>query len=249
MSAMFAATPKPPYYAVIFTSQRSAVTAAYDDTAERMVALAQLQPGFLGVESVRGTDGLGITVSYWESEAAIANWKQHGEHSLAREQGRKSWYAAFETRVARVERAYGQQRPGLRFVPAGEADKPYILEQTRLNLPLRALGNWGVEQLEQDWPLLQNHLLYLDRDRIGILRWRLRDESLHISDFQIEAAYRNRGLGSQAMLQFAQLARAQGHARVSLRVFHDNPARRLYERLGYAEIERSDHWAVLAKSV
>ena len=100
-----AQTPDPPYYAVIFTSTRTAVDDGYGSTAERMVELAQAQPGFLGVESSRGEDGLGITVSYWESEEAIANWKKQGEHRIAQGHGWGKWYQEFFTRVAKVERA------------------------------------------------------------------------------------------------------------------------------------------------
>lgn len=51
-SAVFANTPQPPYYAVIFTSQRSDTEhQAYADMADAMVALAGQQPGFLGAES------------------------------------------------------------------------------------------------------------------------------------------------------------------------------------------------------
>lgn len=109
---MFAQTPVPPYYAVIFTSQRTAVDDGYADTAERMVALARQQPGFFGGESVRGADGVGITVSYWASEEAITAWRQHAEHSLAREQGRQHWYEQFQVRVAKVEQAYGNASTG-----------------------------------------------------------------------------------------------------------------------------------------
>jgi heme-degrading monooxygenase HmoA len=108
MNPGFANTPKPPYYAVIFTSQRSAEGAGYGETAGRMVELAAQQPGYLGIESVRDASGLGITVSYWESEEAIRSWKANSEHALAREQGRRTWYSHFELRVARVERAYGK---------------------------------------------------------------------------------------------------------------------------------------------
>lgn len=108
----FAETPKPPYYAVIFSSQRrddrGALSAhRYAETADRMVELAQQQPGFLGVETTRGADGFGITVSYWDSEAAIVRWKRHVEHAAAREKGRSEWYRHYELRVAKVERAYG----------------------------------------------------------------------------------------------------------------------------------------------
>lgn len=73
---------------------------------DRMVELAAQQPGFLGVESVRGADGVGITVSYWSSLEAIAAWKANAEHRVAQTSGRKKWYEQFETRIARVERAY-----------------------------------------------------------------------------------------------------------------------------------------------
>jgi len=104
---MIATTPKPPYYAVIFTSLRTDGDNGYGDRAERMVELAATMPGYLGIESARGADGLGITVSYWQDEAAIAHWKAESEHREAQRLGRERWYTAFELRVARVERAYG----------------------------------------------------------------------------------------------------------------------------------------------
>ena len=103
---MIADTPEPPYYAVVFTSVRTdRDPQAYAAAADRMVELAQTQPGFLGVESAR--EGVGITVSYWASLEAIAAWKRHVEHLSVQAQGRRGWYAAFKTRIARVERDYG----------------------------------------------------------------------------------------------------------------------------------------------
>jgi heme-degrading monooxygenase HmoA len=99
-----ASTPEPPYYAVIFTSLRTEIDGGYGDMATRMIELASEQPGFLGVESARGADGLGITVSYWASEEAIANWRRQAEHRVAQAHGRAQWYEQFITRVAKVER-------------------------------------------------------------------------------------------------------------------------------------------------
>lgn len=102
---MIAKTPKPPYYAVIFTSLRTTVHEGYGNMAERMAELAMQQPGYLGHESAR--DGIGITVSYWQSLEAIKNWKQHTEHLYAQQQGRAKWYSAYKTRICLVERDYG----------------------------------------------------------------------------------------------------------------------------------------------
>ncbi|HSI64144.1 MAG TPA: antibiotic biosynthesis monooxygenase [Candidatus Saccharimonadia bacterium] len=107
MSAI-ATTPEPPYYAVIFTSTRTEGERGYGHMAERMVELARQQPGFLGVESVRAADGAGITVSYWESEEAIRNWKANAEHLDAQRGGQTTWYADYFLRVAKVERQYGK---------------------------------------------------------------------------------------------------------------------------------------------
>ena len=97
-------TPKPPYYAVIFTSLKTDNPQGYEETAARMHELAHSQPGFLGVESAR--DVLGITVSYWSDLESIRAWKHHAEHKLARKMGREQWYSAFKTRIALVERDY-----------------------------------------------------------------------------------------------------------------------------------------------
>jgi len=105
---MIAHTPAPPYYAVIFSSLRTAGDHGYGEAATRMLELAREQPGFLGAESAR-EDGLGITVSYWRNEADILAWKQQAEHRAVREQGRSTWYSAFHTRVCKVERAYAFQ--------------------------------------------------------------------------------------------------------------------------------------------
>jgi heme-degrading monooxygenase HmoA len=113
MLSNFALNLKPPYYVVIFASQRSQADAAYDAMGERMAQLAIEQAGYLGVESVRGADGFGITVSYWDSEANIAAWKRNAEHRIAQETGQAQWYVHYETRVAKVERAYSQTSSNL----------------------------------------------------------------------------------------------------------------------------------------
>lgn len=106
-AASFAKTPEPPYYAVIFTSLRAADDGAYAKMAERMVALAAQQPGYLGMESTRDADGFGITVSYWDSAEAIAAWRANAEHLAAQAMGKRAWYERYQVRVAKVERAYG----------------------------------------------------------------------------------------------------------------------------------------------
>ncbi len=102
--SLIAKTPKPPYYAVIFSSIRSQLDDGYVETADRMIELAKQQTGFLGIESAR--ESLGITVSYWSDIESITQWKNNLEHLQAQTKGRKHWYKSFKVRVSKVERDY-----------------------------------------------------------------------------------------------------------------------------------------------
>ena len=97
-----------PYYAVIFTSTRTDLDENYAEMANKMENLAKQQPGFLGVESARNE--IGITVSYWESLEAIANWKQNLDHLDAQFLGRQKWYENYVVRIAKVEKEYGFEK-------------------------------------------------------------------------------------------------------------------------------------------
>ena len=106
MPAGFAKTPAPPYFSVIFTSQRRSGDNGYEAMAEKMFILALASPGCLGAESARGDTGLGITVAYFTDEASIHAWKQNVDHLAAQRLGKERWYSHYELRIARVERAY-----------------------------------------------------------------------------------------------------------------------------------------------
>jgi heme-degrading monooxygenase HmoA len=109
---MFTDPPDPPYYAVVFSSQRhDGHEPEYAEAAQRMLELAAAQPGFLGVDSTRGADGFGITVSYWRDEASIKAWREHPLHTPVQQAGRQRWYQRYEVHVAKVERSYGFPDP------------------------------------------------------------------------------------------------------------------------------------------
>lgn len=93
--------------AVIFVAQRTdADDEGYSAAANAMDALAAQQKGYLGIDSARGNDGLGITVSYWADDAAAIAWRDQPEHASIREQGRGRWYSSYSLHVASVERSY-----------------------------------------------------------------------------------------------------------------------------------------------
>jgi len=103
--------------AVIFMSKRNSDDPqGYAAAAEVMRASAETQPGYVGIWSARGEDGVGITVSYWESAAAAQAWRDNAGHAAIRDLGRARWYDWYELTIAQVTRGYGWARPD-----AGEA--------------------------------------------------------------------------------------------------------------------------------
>ena len=99
-----ASTPAPPYYAVIFTNLLNNDSEGYSEMADLMESLVINQKGYLGHESAR--DGLGITISYWESLEAIQEWKSNSKHLMAQKFGQEKWYKQYKTRICKVERDY-----------------------------------------------------------------------------------------------------------------------------------------------
>lgn len=100
---------KPPYWAVIFTSERTDENEGYFEMAEKMEKLAKKQEGYLAFESAR--EKTGISVSYWKDLESIQKWKQNMEHVEAQQKGRSKWYKNYTVRIAKIERDYFFEKP------------------------------------------------------------------------------------------------------------------------------------------
>lgn len=92
------------YYAVIFTSTLTDNVEGYEAEAKKILNLAKKQKGFLGFESAR--QDIGISISYWETQEDILNWKKQTNHLLAQEKGKSQWYKNYKIRISKVESEY-----------------------------------------------------------------------------------------------------------------------------------------------
>ncbi len=104
---MFTKTPPPPYYAVIFTSQRTAVDDGYTELNDELYQEALQFDGYIGAETLRNAEGFGVAVLYWRDEVSIQQWARYAKHIRAKQGGKEKWYEGYRVRIAKVEREYG----------------------------------------------------------------------------------------------------------------------------------------------
>ena len=78
--------------------------------AERMVALAKEQPGFLAIKHFEAQDGERVTIAEFESMEHAMQWRAHPEHAKAQELGRTQFYDSFEIATCEVIRRISSSR-------------------------------------------------------------------------------------------------------------------------------------------
>lgn len=121
-------------------------------------------------------------------------------------------------------------------MPAEDSDATFAESLNRLNMSpyyLRHHIAWDAERFARDWAMLENYMITCDKTQVGVLRLSSDASSMHIRDIQISAAYIGQGIGTWAIRQSLLLSRQRGYNSIVLRVFKENPAKLLYERLGF----------------
>jgi GNAT superfamily N-acetyltransferase len=144
--------------------------------------------------------------------------------------------------------------------PAGPADPEHIRwalytalawdPERRLPPPEATLEHPEAARYHRDWGRRGDLgvVAELNSQVVGVAYCRLFTEGDHGYGFvdedtpevaiAVREDSRGSGLGARLLNALAEAAEAAGHTRLSLSVAAANPARRLYERLGYRELSR-----------
>jgi heme-degrading monooxygenase HmoA len=87
---------------------------AYLDYAARLKPELEKMDGFISIERFESLTMPGklLSLSFWRDEAAVANWRNHGEHRQAQAAGRAGLFADYRLRVVSVIRDYGPHDRG-----------------------------------------------------------------------------------------------------------------------------------------
>lgn len=80
----------------------------FSHAAQLKSTLAEMD-GFISVERFESVTQPGkfVSLSFWRDEAAVTNWRNHGEHRTTQRAGREHIFADYRLRVASVTRDYG----------------------------------------------------------------------------------------------------------------------------------------------
>ena len=96
---------------VIFRSRLTAQAGEeYARTAPRMLELAQSMPGFVSFKAFSASDGERVSIIEFESEEALAAWREHPEHRQAQRRGREVFYQEYQLQVCVPQRQTRWQR-------------------------------------------------------------------------------------------------------------------------------------------
>lgn len=141
--------------------------------------------------------------------------------------------------------------PALGLRPATPADEAFLrtlFASTRTDE--LALMNWGEEQKEtfiamqfhaqsqqyaMSYPDAQNSIVLLDGVSIGRLVVDRGEREFTLVDISLLPAHRSAGIGTH-LLENLLLEATAARKPVKLNVWHSNPARNLYQRMGFSTV-------------
>jgi ribosomal protein S18 acetylase RimI-like enzyme len=135
--------------------------------------------------------------------------------------------------------------PSISRRAATQADMPFLLQLRRETMSPHQLAS-GVTASEDEHRsrvLVQfdiAQVLMLDNQPIGLLKLIQDGSNWELLQIQLSPAVQRRGIGTQLLLQIVCDAQ-HANATMRLSVLKANPARRLYERLGFRIVAEKPH--------
>lgn len=124
----------------------------------------------------------------------------------------------------------------LQLRPALEADRAFCESLHRSNMAsyrsARGIA-WDPDRFLANWAQFENLVISVDDQRAGLLRLLVVDGALEIRDLQLVPEHRGHGIGAWAVAEVKAMAASRGIGELRLRVYAENPAQRLYIRLGF----------------
>jgi len=95
-------------YAVIFRAEINELDDKYAVAAAKLRDLALNEYGC--IEVIAMSEGNNeLTISYWNNEKSIKQWKANSEHIIAQSVGQTKWYKNYHIQIVKLVREYGSE--------------------------------------------------------------------------------------------------------------------------------------------
>ncbi|MGY0558748.1 MULTISPECIES: GNAT family N-acetyltransferase [unclassified Lysobacter] len=120
--------------------------------------------------------------------------------------------------------------------PAVDEERAFCMSLNRRNmggyLVTRGIA-WDPDRFLASWLEFENLVILADSDVVGLLRLVPEQDALGLRDLQVLPQRQGQSIGTWAVQQAQAIAVSRNILRLQLRVYEENPARALYDRLGF----------------
>jgi ribosomal protein S18 acetylase RimI-like enzyme len=148
-------------------------------------------------------------------------------------------------RRARIDLAV-EHRMDLEFLPATDIDLPFaraLARHTMMPYYTRHGLLWRDIDFDDGWHWRENYLLRVATQPLGFVSLSVDTRALYIRELHLLESARGQGVGTDVLAHASQLASQRRLPLLRLMVFKDNPAQRLYTRMGLQVVgEESCFW-------
>jgi len=133
----------------------------------------------------------------------------------------------------------------LEVIKATEADKGFLLVLRKLTM-VKHLENAGLYLTDEEHVFRVNdsfecsHLITASGIQVGALKFRELDSKIEVMQIQIHPESQGKGLGKKVMEQVIEQSKNKQKI-IELTVLKANPAKSLYQRLGFSITGEDEH--------
>ena len=100
--------------------------------------------------------------------------------------------------------------------------------------------DWSHELFVKSWEEYDNFGVISEGLRVGVVRFTYEQSITYLRDIQLSSEYQGKGIGAQCLTLAIEHAKHRGSSYLRLRVFSENPAISLYQKLGFVVISEEN---------
>lgn len=134
------------------------------------------------------------------------------------------------------------------FRAATQQDYQYCYRLTKNNMLhyfKKYWGGWKPTAFREGYNLKNTKIILNNDRRGGYYTVIIKNDHLYIDNIQLSSQLRGKGMGTLIISRIEKQARRTNQKKIKLSVFKDNPAIKLYKRLGYYQKKDWGHNAIL----